>query len=794
MALPGKISVRVRDLSWRLKLAGAVGILVGAFVSTLVYLNADAQKGFVEKRRLSELESMGRVVREVSLQFIIEERPAELDIIYEEWADQADVLSVDYVDSDNLLLVTGRSGGGDLFLTPVDDPIIQEARDQRAIIIEQRAEYTKAAFPIFLGTKYLGAVTIDYGYESFAQEVSAVNRTAIRTGVLFVCVGLALSIWLASAMSAPLRKLNQASRRAAEGDLQQTIEIHSRDEIGSLAGSLNAMMSRLQERLETLEKTKHELGVSNAEVEARNAALQRALEDAEEAQKIAEMAEEAKTQFVARMSHEIRTPLNGVLGMTELLRTTKLTPEQIDLLDTIQRSGDSLLFVVNDILDFSKIEAGHMTLRKEHVNVEDLLDETAAALAAQPKAKSLELVTQTAVDTPACILGDRVRLKQILVNLAGNAIKFTSDGHVRISVQADRSDPQNPRLRFDVEDSGCGIPEEKLASLFEEFTQVDGSHSRSHEGTGLGLAIARGFVNLMNGRIWVKSHLGTGATFSFEIPLIAVDQTTIGQLEYAPDLEARTVYVSVRSNVLEAALLKRLESWNAAVVFCDLEKPLPRTQETPLQPRPPILIADQELLEAANPAAISDWRDATGGKVVALLDLQQVAKDISATGVVNATALKPLSARRLAAALEPSTQPKLPASSANDAPFPPSKRQKKVLLVDDNATNRKIVELILKRQDIPFETAVDGQDAVEKFQLFAPDVVLMDISMPVMDGFDATKEIRKIESANDNGNCQIIGLTAHSTEDDRAACLAAGMNEHVAKPVKMATIKKLVAS
>ncbi len=794
MALPGNISVRFRDLSWRLKLAGAVGILVAAFVSTLVYLNADAQKGFVEQRRLSELESMGRVVREVSLQFIIEERPAELDIIYEEWADQADVLSVDYVDADNLLLVTGRSGGGDLFLTMVDDPIIQEARDQRAIVIEQRTEYTKAAFPIFLGTKYLGVVTIDYGYETFEQEVSVVNRTAIRTGVLFVFVGLALSIWLASAMTAPLRKLNQASRKAAEGNLQQTIEIHSRDEIGSLAGSLNAMMSRLQERLETVERTKRELRVSNAAVEARNAALQRALEDAEEARNIAEMAEEAKTQFVARMSHEIRTPLNGVLGMTELLRTTKLTPEQIDLLDTIQRSGDSLLFVVNDILDFSKIEAGHMTLRKEHVNVEDLLDETAAALAAQPKAKSLELVTQTAVDTPACILGDRVRLKQILVNLAGNAIKFTPTGHVRISVQADRSDPQNPRLRFDVEDSGCGIPEEKLASLFEEFTQVDGSHSRSHEGTGLGLAIARGFVNLMHGRIWVKSHLGIGATFSFEIPLIAVDHTTIGQLEYAPDLDARTVYVAVRSKVLEAALRKRLESWHANVDFCDLDTAPPWNQETARRSQSPILIADQELLEAANPAPIREWRDAFGGKVVALLELQHVAKKSSAGDIADATALKPLSARRLAAVLEPSAGPKRPATYPDDTPLSPNQQRKKVLLVDDNATNRKIVELILKRQDISFETAVDGQDAVEKFQQFAPDVVLMDISMPVMDGFDATRAIRKIESANDNGACQIIGLTAHSTEDDRAACLAAGMNEHVAKPVKMATNKKLVAS
>ncbi len=784
---------RLRFRSWGFKLAASVGLLVATFVGILVYLSSQTQQGFVENRHLSEIDSMGRVVREVSLQYLIDDRPAELDIIYEEWSDRPNVVALEFIDEDNLLLITSESGGGNLFLSTVDDPIIAQAREQHARVIEMRENHTVAAFPVFVGTSFLGTVRIKYAYKSMNEEVDIILRQSLKLGAIFTVIGLALSVWLATMLTAPLRALNEASLKAADGDLSQTIAAHSDDEIGSLANSFNKMLVKLHERVDALESTKKDLGESRSQLEGQNQLLRVTLEEAEHAKRRAETAEVAKSQFVARMSHEIRTPLNGVLGMTELLGETSLSSEQGDLLETIHKSGDSLLAVVNDILDFSKIESGHMALRTDVVDIDSLLDGTIQTLAPQASKSGIEFVASLSPHVPSHVLGDGVRLKQILMNLAGNAIKFTKEGHVRISVSVARSDTGADLLTFDVEDSGCGIQEDKLSTLFDEFTQVDGSHSRAHQGTGLGLAISRGFVQLMNGDIWVRSKVGSGTTFSFSVPLATPKALPEGTSDLRPDLTTHIVCLAVRSDVLAESLSTRLNIWNAQT-HTVTEANLPAFLTRPPKQGASLTVVTDAVIARRFASELKLWKQTYGGTVLALTELRE-AKTLAKTALegVDKTVLKPLSVKKLSELfVRPPSGPKT--AKAVSTPQPRlSVSEKRVLVVDDNATNRKIVELLLKREGVEFLSAVDGRDAVEKFKQFQPDIVLMDVSMPVMDGYQATRAIREMEQASPENACQIVGLTAHSTSDDRTACLQSGMNRHISKPVKMDVLRDLIS-
>ncbi len=780
---------------WRFKLSASIGMLVGLFVGLLIYINAATQLGFVQKRYLDSATSLGTIVREVSLPYLIDDRPADLDIIYEEWSDQPNVLSLEFIDEDNFLLVTGASSGGNQFLTEIDDPLISRAREAKTDIIEEHGDYLAVAFPVTIGTRYLGTIRLMYARGVANEEVRVVVRKNLLLGALITIAGLLLSIWLASTLTAPLRKLDTASLRAANGDLSQKISIHSNDEVGSLARSFNIMLDNLNERVEALEVTKQELGASKRELEHRNSQLQQAITEAEEAKSKAETAEAAKSDFVARMSHEIRTPLNGVLGMTELLSETDMSTGQADILNTIRTSGESLLAVVNDILDFSKIGSGHMSLRSENYDLTDLIDSTVHSFAAHSSKAGIELVTRIAPDVPLRIVGDAIRLKQVLTNLLGNALKFTDEGFVQISARLGQSESGKALLQFDIEDSGCGIPTEMIATLFDEFTQVDVSHSRTHEGTGLGLAISRGFVDLMGGKIWARSEEGIGTVFSFAIPLVKASNEVFETGVEKLDLERRQVWVALRSGVAAAALYERFSAWNADVVMVadgtDSKKFMMQTKGS----QAPIFVIDQSLIQIYH-RELRDWRSRWEhdhrAQVIALADLgSAVGRDGAKENLVDRVVLKPISTKQLA---EIVTWPNETIDKPKQFELQPDETQPieaRVLLVDDNATNRKIVELMLKRQGVSYEAVINGREAVTLFSEYRPDIILMDVSMPVMNGYEATQAIRLIEHANGEQPCRIIGLTAHSSPEDRKKCLEAGMDDHIAKPVKLDVLRRL---
>lgn len=781
---------------WRLKLSISIGLLVALFVSLLIYINAATQLEFVHKRYLDGATSLGTIVREVSLPYLLDDRPADLDIIYEEWSEQSNVLSLEFIDNDNFLIVTGASDSGEQFLSIISDSLVNRARKTETDVIEIHADFFAVAFPVAIGTRYLGTIRLKYSRGLANEEVRVVVQQNLLLGAVIIIAGLLLSIWLASSLTAPLRKLDTACLLAAKGDLSQKISIQSNDEVGSLARSFNVMLDRLSERVDALETTKKELSASKQELEQQNGLLQDAVAEAEDAKTKAEGAEAAKSDFVARMSHEIRTPLNGVLGMTELLSETDMSNGQADLLNTIRTSGDSLLAVVNDILDFSKIGSGHMSLRSETVDLTGLVDSTAQAFAAQSSKSGLELVTRSASDVPPRIVGDAIRLKQVLTNLVGNALKFTDDGFVQISTQLGQSESGEALLQFDIEDSGCGIPTEKIVSLFDEFTQVDVSHSRAHEGTGLGLAISRGFVDLMGGKIWARSEEGIGSVFSFAIPLLRARDEMLETEVVKPDLEGRQVYIALKSGVAATALSERLVDWNADVVMVaegtDLEKFEMQTKGG----KAPIIVIDQSVMQTYH-QELRDWRRRwehdPRAQVIAFADLgSAVARDGSVEKLADRVVLKPISMKQLAEIVDWPNEKTDALKQPELQPDETQSTEARVLLVDDNATNRKIVELMLKRQGVSYKTATNGQEAVALFLEYQPDIVLMDVSMPVMNGYEATQAIRVIEHTKGGQACRIIGLTAHSSPEDRKACLNVGMDDHIAKPVKLAVLRSLV--
>jgi signal transduction histidine kinase/CheY-like chemotaxis protein len=786
------LPLRIR-YGWRMKLTLSIGALVALFVGLLVYLNASTQLSFIQNRYLDGARNLGTIVREVSLPYLIEARPAELDIIYEEWSDQPNVLELEFIDDDNFLLVTSASNGGKQFLSLIADPLVDQARTSGAVATAEHEGFIMMAFPVTVGTRYLGTIRLKYGRDLVNEEVRVVVQKNLLLGVLFTAAGLLVSTWLASSITAPLRKLDMASKQAADGDLSQRITIHSNDEVGSLARSFNMMLDRLGERVDALEATKQQLSVSKRDLERQNDLLQQAVADAEQAKSKAETAETAKSHFVARMSHEIRTPLNGVLGMTELLSETDMSSAQADLLDTIRASGESLLAVVNDILDFSKIESGHMLLRSESFDLVDLVDSTAKSFAAPAGKAGLEIVAQIAPDLPAWISGDAVRLKQVLTNLVGNALKFTDTGYVQISVRRDHGGTDGELLRFDIEDSGCGIPADEMDTLFDEFTQVDVSHSRAHEGTGLGLAISQGFVELMGGRIWAQSEKGTGTVFSFVIPLVEAEREAGKPALADPDLGGRQILIALNSGVAAAALSNRLAGWNAEVVIAAEEADFEaQVNGTPA----PVLIIDLSQIRTFE-NELRNWRkrwaDDPEAQIIALADPGRgAAMGASAEKLADQVVFKPISTRKLAEIVagrkeDPNTQEQPVLQTGKTRPA-----ATKVLLVDDNATNRKIVQLLLDRQKVSYECAADGREAIARFSDFRPDIVLMDVSMPVLNGFDATRAIRAIEQEEGLRPCRIIGLTAHSSPGDRTACLESGMDEHIAKPVKLDILRRFI--
>jgi two-component system, sensor histidine kinase and response regulator len=630
-----------------------------------------------------------------------------------------------------------------------------------------KAESIRISAPVVLEGEPIGLLELDAQLDTWSALAAKFLSITLTVLTISLLAAWLISIRLQRLISQPVLDLaSLAGQITASENFSLRVEVKSNDEIGQLLRAFNRMLDQIGRRDEELARHRNHLEDA---VAAQTSKLLTANEELKLAKEKAESTARLKSEFLANMSHEIRTPMNGISGMLQLALDTPLNPEQLEYLTTARSSADSLLVIINDILDFSKIEAGKMRMDEVPFLMREVVGDTIRSVALLASQKRLELLCEISPSIGLAYLGDPLRIRQVLLNLLSNALKFTVEGRVLLRITG-----HGRAIRFEVEDTGIGIPEDKQRSVFESFEQADGSHTRRFGGTGLGLAISRQLVELMGGAMALSSRPGMGSRFWFVLPLEEVEAPSGARPAI---VEQATRVLLLKPSAPAREIMGRIiKGKGMQPTLCGT---LLQAEQAIAKQEPFDLLLLDPIVGVEECNRLWDLQQRQG-RLVFLVD------SLRLNGVLSMA--KPFGIEEYL--LEPMLEADLVRLAANIGTTETSSRASKaiptenltVLLAEDNAVNRLVAGGILEKAGHRVTQAVNGLEATELYKIGHYDLILMDVQMPELDGYEATQRIRLWDAAIGK-HTPIIALTAHAMSGDREMCLKAGMDDYITKPL-----------